>query len=121
MGYHTYYTLEHDATDEERKGHVHEAILGGALSEAFDYTGLVTAPPRNLYKGNVDEARWYEHEKDMRAFSVRFPEILFTLRGIGEDHTHERPDIWIKYFKAGKMQEARIQPVFDAFSEAKLR
>jgi hypothetical protein len=54
-----------------------------------------------------DECKWYEHEKDMRAFSQHHPAVLFTLHGEGE----RGGDLWTKYFLDGKCQvaEAEIQ------------
>lgn len=59
---------------------------------------------------------WYEHEKDMRAMSEKFADVLFTLRGEGE----EGGDIWVKYFLNGKMQVAQAKFVIDDFDESKL-
>lgn len=69
------------------------------------------------FAGQHDEVKWYEHEKDMRAFSLKYPDILFTLRGEGE----ESGDIWRKYFKAGKVQVVRETLVFDEYDEKKLQ
>ena len=60
--------------------------------------------------------KWYAHEEEMRQLSSRFPDILFTLSGKGE----ENEDIWVKYFKAGRMQVAHATITFDAFDEHKL-
>lgn len=60
--------------------------------------------------------KWYNHEKDMRAFSKNFPDSVFHLYGEGE----ESGDIWIKYFKDGKMQVAEAQIIYDEYDEKKL-
>jgi hypothetical protein len=60
--------------------------------------------------------KWYEHEDDMRQLSSRFPDILFTLSGKGE----ENEDIWVKYFKGGRMQVSRATIAFEGFDEHKL-
>lgn len=60
--------------------------------------------------------KWYEHVGDMVALSRRFPEVLFTLHGEGE----ESGDIWRKYFLGGKVQVARATITFDDFDPAKL-
>lgn len=43
--------------------------------------------------------KWYNHEKDMKAFSEKHPDRLFKLTGVGEDF----PDLWTKFFKNGSM------------------
>ena len=60
--------------------------------------------------------KWYAHEEDMRQLSRRFPDLLFTLSGKGE----ENEDIWVKYFKAGRMQVSHAKITFDEFDEHKL-
>lgn len=68
--------------------------------------------------GDTNEpCKWYKHESEMRKFSEKFPEVLFTLEGEGE----ESGDIWRKYFVNGKMQVAKAKISFDPFVVDKLR
>lgn len=60
-----------------------------------------------------DPSTWYEHEKDMREHSLKYPNLLFRLNGQGE----ESGDIWIEYYKNGKMQKAVAKLMFDKFRE----
>lgn len=64
-----------------------------------------------------DECKWYDHEKDMKVLSKKFPSVLFTLYGEGE----ETGDIWRKYFLNGKIQVANVKMVFEEFDENKLK
>lgn len=63
-----------------------------------------------------DQIKWYNHEDEMRAFSKKFPEILFILEVNGE----EEGDLSIKYFKNGKMQRADAVITYAEFDESKL-
>ena len=65
-----------------------------------------------LVAGGAEHCSWSNHEADMRALSRRYPHVLFTLSGAGE----EGGDLWRKYFRDGRMQvvHARIEyPEFD--------
>lgn len=47
--------------------------------------------------------RWYKHEADLMDHSKRYPGIVFTLRGDGE----EQGDLWEKDFCNGRMVERK--------------
>lgn len=105
MGYYTEYSLavsgkdELDIIDDLRKRYESAAF-------AFDEDG---APQ--------DSCKWYDHETDMKYFSSLHPDLLFTLTGDGE----ESGDIWVKYFKNGKMQLCKAKIVLDPFDESQLK
>ena len=60
--------------------------------------------------------QWYEHECDLTQYSMQNQNILFILKGQGED----TEDIWVKYFKNGKKQVCRAKIIYDAFDESKM-
>jgi len=62
------------------------------------------------------ECKWYEHEDDLKEFSIKYPQFVFTLKGNGE----ETGDLWIKYFKGGKMQRSEGKVTFEPFDVDKL-
>jgi len=99
MGYYT----QHQLTVSE-----------GFVQEHVEQISLISGYSQDLFEG--EEVKWYSHEKDMRAHSLNWPELLFTLKGEGE----ESGDIWIEYYKNGKMQRCKARVVFDDFDESKL-
>jgi|LakMenEpi03Aug12_release.lakeMendotaPanAssembly.Ray.scaffolds.fasta_scaffold51249_3 hypothetical protein len=69
------------------------------------------------YNDCFDESiKWYEHETDMRSYSLEHPNTLFKLSGEGE----ESGDIWAEYYLNGKMQRVIAIIVFEDFDESKL-
>lgn len=92
MGYYTRYDLTYQPRSEE-------------VDEALVYDAIV---------GNLRcDAKWYSHEKDMEKFSKRFPDVIFELKGDGDDS----PDYWVKYFKNGKVKFGKANLVFPTFDE----
>lgn len=55
--------------------------------------------------------------QDMCALSYKFPGVLFSLYGEGED----RPDIWVEYFFEGLSQYEGVEIEYERFDPAKLR
>lgn len=102
MGYYTSYTLKcdnYEIISQLREENDHAKY-------ALDNNG----EPR-------DDCKWYEHEKDLRIFSKKHPDVLFILEGEGE----ETGDIWKEYYKNGKMQQVVAKIVFDSFNDNLLR
>lgn len=99
MGYYTYHELGHN----DMSGDVdHESDI----NKLAGYSGL--------FEGEA--TKWYDHEKHMREYSKRYPLITFELNGEGE----ETGDIWVEYYRNGKMQRIKAQIKFDPFDESKL-
>lgn len=106
MGYSTYFVLSVDKNEDAIDSH----IANDDGSDPHYY--LV------YYDGYWEgEGKWYHHQDDMKVLSALFPDVLFTLKGEGE----EGGDLWIEYYKAGKMQRVDAQIVYEEFDEQKLR
>ncbi len=108
--------MEDLMTKLDRAANKVRAKVKNTLSDVADAEGIV----RIIYEAwtnQLDECKWYEHETDLRLFSSLFPDVLLTLRGDGE----ESEDIWVKYFKGGKVQVAKAHISFEPFDPKLLK
>lgn len=105
MGYLTSYELE-VKTDNEYE------IIKEFLDE-YDSHCYAISELGESYQ----ECKWYSHERELKEFTKKYIDILFVLNGRGE----ENDDIWVKYFKNGKVQECRAKITFEDFDESKLK
>jgi hypothetical protein len=100
MGYYTKFNLEviNDHSD------VHHLQISQASEYGCD----------DIFE---DDIKWYTHDEDMRSYSTKYPDLIFKLSGEGE----EAGDMWVKYYKNGKMQRCHAKITFDEFDEEKLK
>ena len=61
--------------------------------------------------------KWYGYVEEMIAYSKKYPEVVFTLTGIGE----EPDDMWRDYYKNGKLHGGRANIVYPTYDESQLR
>ena len=101
MGYYTEYNLNCDR----------EELIEELRHSCVDANYAID--DKGCYK---EWAKWYHHEEDLIAFSSKYCNVLFKLIGKGED----RDDIWIKYFRCGKMQICPAIITYDEFDPKKL-
>lgn len=64
-----------------------------------------------------DSCKWYEHDDFFICFSKQHPDIVFELYGEGEMST----DIWLKYYKNGRVQKCPASVTFDDYDPSKLK
>lgn len=106
MGYYTRHSLSViSGDDDELTAEEHRDLIAEKSGYDKDW----------LFDG--DRAKWYSHQRDMKEYSLKFPNTLFILEGEGE----ENDDIWIEYHKDGKMQLCKTKITFDEFDETKLK
>jgi hypothetical protein len=103
MGYYTDFNLEVIG------GH-HEILAEIIESDEDTFYGL------DKDGNSYDRVKWYDHEVDMKKVSKEYPELVFKLSGEGE----EAGDLWIKYFKNGRMQYCPAKITYDDYDETKL-
>lgn len=83
MGYYTKFLLTHDS-DEELE----------LIDTEYYYV---------QYGVETDDIKWYEHHEEMVAHSLKYPEVTFTLLGVG-DESGQR---WISRYLGGKVIEEK--------------
>lgn len=105
MGYYTSHTLSTDSVDNYE-------IIEHLRSENDEAAYNIEADGQPNENG-----KWYYHEEHLREFSKKYPDVLFTLNGEGE----ESGDIWVEYYKNGLMQKSIAIITFDPFNESKLK
>lgn len=113
MGYYTNYEIEMSLDGTPIIKSNFEENVGSSwddfLKSFYDETGYDFA--------NTSDVKWYDWRKDMIALSTLFPNLLFTIKGDGE----ESDDYWKCYFKNGLSQNAKAKIVFDEFDPEKLK
>jgi len=98
MGYYTHHSLKITEGDD---GTDHKA----AISELSDYDYCFD-----------DQIKWYDCEDNMREYSKKYPDTVFSIEGEGE----EAGDLWHAFYKNGKMQLCRAQVTFAPYDESEL-
>jgi len=113
MGYYTDYNLEVKVDPLKHSFEELDAAVQATNSYLESFIKINDADPTFVW-GCSDT--WHDHEEDMAKLSAQFPDLLFKLRGTGENSG----DLWMKYFKGGLVQRAPAQITFDEFDEGKL-
>lgn len=78
-----------------------------------DELGVLSGYDLDLFR---DSVKWYDCEDHMREFSKRYPEVLFTIHGSGEDSG----DIWDLHAKNGKLQMCQAEFVIPEYDPEKM-
>lgn len=104
MAYRTSYNMTVQNVKDENQ---YNALCGalydrGILSYAL-YCGELRGITAEFYENCA--VKWRYHEKDMIEISKQFPDMVFQLRGQGEDHD----DLWQKYFQNGDCEKCRAE------------
>lgn len=121
MGYQTNYKLTWAGDVAKTKPCSHcdgtgKIAVEDIVQEFVDTEPFLYSNTQPIADSLEDSCKWYDHEEDMRRLSLKFPDVVFTLNGEGE----EAGDVWVKYFRNGKMQVDKIEIKLAAFDPKKL-
>lgn len=108
MGYYTRFQVKTSGSGDSYK-----RFLEDGYQEIF---GEYDISIERLENDDYDQMKWYDHEDDMKEFSAKWPNVLFTLTGEGE----EPGDLWVKYFRNGKVQTATAKITYEPLDESLL-
>ena len=61
-------------------------------------------------------AKWYDWQDELKELSKKYPDLMFTVNGSGED----TPDFWICWIVNGKSQLERKELTHEPFDPKKL-
>ena len=107
MGYYTWYAMNarNIKTKEEYESLI-QTLKDKGIYETENTSGVFCASTyyeesNEAIFDTTDECKWYEHTYDMMNISKLFPDVIFRLRGDGE----EREDMWYEYYHNGKVEE----------------
>lgn len=99
MGYYTWYTLEilKDPEDQEE--------------QFWEELDKLTGFAKDFKRYNGSEAKWCNWKADMIKLSKKFPKMLFSLDGNGEENL----DMWDAHFCNGNLNYRKIQTFWEKF------
>lgn len=111
MGYYTCYELYID-----NLGELDDLVVKN-VDKAIEEMNVLDSNGSPRY-GWSAYTKWYDHDEDMRLLSYRFPDVVFELRGDGE----ESEDVWSHYYKGGRAQTDGlvVTYTYNRFDESKL-
>ena len=108
MGYYTNFTLVIEKGAEGIEDQIVEKFRQS--NESAKYALGKT------YGSGGQECKWYDSKNDLVEFSKKHPEVVFKLRGEGEEYG----DIWELYVQNGKSQRCSAKIIFETFNPTKL-
>jgi len=88
----------------------------GSAKDILEHFKKATLQSGNIGKLVLGESiEWYDRDEDMKGYSTEFPLTVFKLEGLCEDG-----ELWVGYYKDGKMQEADIEFIVEAYDSQSL-
>lgn len=93
----------------------HELKVNGAIYKDHEYA-IAELAGYDEYLFDGESCKWYDHEDDMKKYSLQHPYALFEVTGYGE----EAGDIWREFYKNGKMCGGKAKILLPVFNEAEL-
>jgi hypothetical protein len=103
MGYYTNYTLKVTGFENAEAAEIFEF----SLQKKTEYSGwdFDIVHTKNGYEveATLNEAKWYDWQSDLEILSRKFPAVVITVGGVGE----EPGDIWRARVQNGETKQAK--------------
>ncbi|MGL5328964.1 MAG: hypothetical protein ACRDD7_06825 [Peptostreptococcaceae bacterium] len=118
MGYYVYHnlTIKTDTqTLDKIVKHISNTRIIDNIQEIND-KNIYTFQNKKRLRLIDESTKWYDRQLDMRKLSIKFKDVVFELYGEGDCVG----DIWIEYYKNGRLQRANARIVFEEFNEKML-
>lgn len=109
MGYYTTYEL--DVKGIRNDAEYTQLIDALRPLDIFDLDDDPETGSCSFYCDDIH--KWYEHDEDMQAISLKFPHMMFCLYGKGEDDD----DIWRSCYYRGLSEDSVGSIVYEPFEE----
>lgn len=106
MGYCTRFTLSTNVYEDDLVKDIENLCDGYFSIVAPSYTN-------GIWVESDQKVKWYNHVKDMKNLSNKYPTVEFKLDGVGED----QGDVWYKLFLGGKMKVVKPTLVWPSEAE----
>lgn len=107
MGYYTYFKMEMENLNDESS--VTEEEVVKTLIEESDWFDSRFDSGKDFDGLFNDSLKWYDWEEDMKAVSLSFPNVVFTLMGRGEEYD----DLWKGFFYKGRSFYSPAKIIYD--------
>lgn len=114
MGYYTRYTMSIDRDTDADYNEFEKQKEALLVDESVYWRKIWGQVIETSY---FDGMKWYSHDDEMIELSKKYPLVLITLEGEGE----ESKDMWKKYYLNGKRQHTKARIIFDGFDKKKLK
>ena len=106
MGYYTYFEMEMENLDDESNV-TEEEVVEALIKESAWFDSFDRG--KDFEELFNDGLKWYDWEDDMKAVSLSFPNVVFTLWGRGEEYD----DLWKGFFYKGRSFYSPAKIIYD--------
>lgn len=106
MGYYTYFEMEMENLSDESNV-TEEEVVEALIRESAWFDSFDRG--KDFEELFNDGLKWYDWEDDMKAVSLSFPNVVFTLWGRGEEYD----DLWKGFFYKGRSFYSPAKIIYD--------